>query len=379
MKILFVSLPSIHVVRWIENLKDTSHELYWFDVMDRGSLNTLEKVHQFTGWKKRKVPYIKGEYFLRKKMPVLYKMIQPFIEITPSEKLDAIIKEINPDMIHSFELHFCSYPILKTMNKFKNIKWIYSCWGSDFYNHLNIRKDLIAIKAVLFRVDFLLTDCERDYLLAIKFGFEGVFLGVLPGGGGYDLKKLKKYRYPIDKRNVILIKGYENNEGRAINVLKALELVEDKLEKFNIIVFSSRNKTREFVENNQNLKKRIKFIKQLNHFDILQLMGKSLIYIGNSKSDGMPNTLLEALVMGAFPIQTNPGNVTSEVIENKKNGFIINDSENIQEIKSLIVEAIEDYNLLDEAMKLNEIISENKLDYFLILDKINAIYNSSNN
>ena len=60
-------MPSVHVSRWIENLKDTNHELYWFDILDRGKLETLDSVQQFTGWKKRKVPYIKGEYFLSEK------------------------------------------------------------------------------------------------------------------------------------------------------------------------------------------------------------------------------------------------------------------------------------------------------------------------
>ena len=67
MKILFISMPSVHVIRWIENLKDTSHELFWFDVLDRGRLDTLESVTQFVEWKKRKVQPIKGEYFLSKK------------------------------------------------------------------------------------------------------------------------------------------------------------------------------------------------------------------------------------------------------------------------------------------------------------------------
>ena len=48
-------------------------------------------------------------------------------------KLEKIIREIQPDIIHSFEMQSCSYPILKTMNKFPNNKWLYSCWGSDLF------------------------------------------------------------------------------------------------------------------------------------------------------------------------------------------------------------------------------------------------------
>ena len=69
MKILFVSMPSIHAVRWIENLKESGHELYWFDITGKGKIQTLEEVTQITNWKKRKLPYIKGEYWLSKKFP----------------------------------------------------------------------------------------------------------------------------------------------------------------------------------------------------------------------------------------------------------------------------------------------------------------------
>ncbi len=69
-------------------------------------------------------------------------------------------------------------------------------------------------------------------------------------------------------------------------------------------------------------------------------MGKSLIYIGNSNSDGIPNTLLEAICMDVFPIQSNPGRVTEEVIVNGENGLLINDCEDVNEIMGKMKQAI---------------------------------------
>ena len=57
MKILFISMPSLHAVRWIENLKESDHELYWFDVLGKGGLSTEIALKQITDWKKRKLPY----------------------------------------------------------------------------------------------------------------------------------------------------------------------------------------------------------------------------------------------------------------------------------------------------------------------------------
>ena len=64
MKILLLSMHSIHATRWIENLKESGHELYWFDITGKGTIQTLEEVTQIANWKKRKFPYISVFNFL---------------------------------------------------------------------------------------------------------------------------------------------------------------------------------------------------------------------------------------------------------------------------------------------------------------------------
>ena len=373
MKILFVSMPSLHVIRWIENLKDTDYELYWFDVLGKGKLDTIGSVNQITNWKKRKIPYIKGEFWLRKKFPNFYSKIQYFLEITPNEQLETIIKEIKPNIIHSFEMQSCSYPILKTMNKFPNLKWIYFCWGNDLFYYLKINFHKSKINKVLQRVNYLLTDCERDHQLAIKNGFVGKYLGVIPGGTGFNLEVLKKLKQPVSQRNIILIKGYQHKFGRAINVIKAIQQANINLSLYTIVIFGAHDEVIAYVANN-NLPYQVYDRHGLSHQELLELMGKSLIYIGNNISDGMPNTLLEAIVMGAFPIQSNPGNVTSEIIQHKKNGLLIEDPDNVDVIQEQILFAINNPNIIYEASHINNTLAIQKLDYSFVQHKILNLY-----
>ncbi len=366
-------MPSIHSKRWIDNLVGTNHEIYWFDVLNRGKMEFNSNVNQIINWQKRKIPYVKGEHFLRKKLPKLYDFVSPLLQVTAVEKLEKIILEIKPDIIHSFEMQSCTYPIIKTMNKFPKIKWIYSCWGSDLYYYQNFKYHNSKIKTVLKRVDYLQTDCIRDIKIAKSLGFLGINLNVIPGGTGFDLKYAEKYRLPISERKIILVKGYQHKFGRAINVLTTLMDIKQQLQNYEVVVFGAHKMVIDFVKNN-NLTFKVYDRNELNHNQVIELMGKSLIYIGNSISDGMPNTLLEAITMGVFPIQSNPGNVSAEIIENGKNGFLINDSNNNEEIKKHIINAIEDKTLLSNANKINILIAKERLDYHINREKIIDIY-----
>ena len=377
-KILFISMPSVHVIRWIENLKDSSFELYWFDVLGRGRLETLDSVCQFPDWKKRKIATVKGEYFLSKKAPRIYEKIVPFLEVTANEALEKTILEIQPDVIHSFEMQSCSSRILKVMNKYPNVKWLYSCWGNDLYYYRQFSSHLKIIKKVLQRIDFLHTDCQRDFELAKELGFKGKFLGVIPGGTGYKINELEKYKLPIDERKVILVKGYENKFGRGLNVIKALEEIKLDASMYEIVVFGAHQTVIDYIENRK-LNYKLYSRHELNHIELMMLMGKSLVYIGNNISDGMPNTLLEAIVMGVFPIQSNPGGATAEIIIHKLNGLLIEDPENVDEIKSLISYFVE-YKVISKiAQNINFELSRDRLDYGMNKKKVLEMYLMMNN
>jgi len=377
MKILFISMPSVHVIRWIENLKDSSYELYWFDVLGRGKLDTLDAVHQFTDWKKRKVRPIKGEYFLSKNAPLLYEKIIPYFEITANEALEKIIKEIQPDIIHSFEMQSCSYPILKTMLNCPTIKWLYSCWGNDLYYYQRFPVHLKKNKQVLQRVDYLHTDCQRDYVLAQQLGFSGKHMGVIPSGTGYKLDELQSYKFPISERRILLVKGYEHQLGRGLNIVKALQTIQNQIQNYEVVVFGSHSKVIDYIQSNT-LDFTLFDRNGLSHQELMELMGKSLIYIGNSISDGMPNTLLEAVVMGAFPIQSNPGGATREIIEDGINGFLIEDPGDIMTIQHHILNTLSSPQLLKDAFDINFNLAQDRLDYEINRAKVISLYNSIN-
>ncbi|MDO5981666.1 glycosyltransferase [Flavivirga spongiicola] len=356
MKILLVSMNSIHFQRWTDQLKDSGHDLYWFHILDGGYSNKLPWVNQIVDWK-QKYPNLKGRIFIKKKFPRLYKKLSFLIENDVKKIFEEKLKEIKPDLVHSFVLYISCTPILKVMQKYYDLPWIYSSWGSDLYYFKEIPKYKQDILKVLSRINYLFADCKRDTSLARNLGFKGGFLGVYPGGGGFNYKESDAYIRPISERKTILIKGYQGRSGKAIEVLKALEAISNELKNYNIIVFGGDEEVANYIVG-QDLSKKLAVKTLLRkdflpHNKILELMGEALIYIGNSNSDGMPNTLLEAIAQGAFPIQSNPGGASAEVIEHHENGLLIEDCNSIEEIKNHVLTVIENSELLERAFGIN--------------------------
>ncbi|MCM4161395.1 glycosyltransferase family 4 protein [Antarcticibacterium flavum] len=347
-----VSMFANHFFNWTNQLKNSGHEVYWIDVFDNGSsVQNIDWVHQTVGWKRRfNFP---GRQTLKRSVPFLYKMMENLNERELADIVDKKIREIKPDVVQSFVLFSACAPILEVMRKYPNIKWIYSAWGNDLFYFQNEPDYLKDIKAVLPRINYMFADCHRDYEIAREYGFKGKFLGVFPGGGGYNFD-LEEDIIPLRDRKIILIKGYQKLFGECVKVLQALEGIEKELAGFQVIVFGADEVAMDYI-NKHNLGEKENYSIQNNigRAELMKLMGKSLIYIGNSISDGTPNTMLEAMIMGAFPIQSNPGGVTEEWITPGVNGLLIQDPQNVKEIRELILEALKDLDLLEKAVQYN--------------------------
>lgn len=350
MKILMVSMNSIHFRRWTSQLEDSGHEVFWFDALGaEGTIKELSWVTQKTDWRLR---IKKGRYWI-KKIPFLKRLNERPIE----KAFETYLKEVQPDVVNSFAIQIGVIPILNVMKQYRNIKWVGSTWGSDVYyfEELGIRKDQLcdAVK----HLHYLFTDCARDATILKEFGFEGVHLGVFPGNGGIEFSiPLANLKSPHE-RNRIFIKAYNDNIGQGEIIIKAIVDLPAHLFKDYVLVFLGTSD--EDIENlkaakNDELKMEI-YPRNIpiKNSQVLEILTDSYIYIGNSLSDGIPNLLLEAMGNGAFPIQSNPGGVTSEIIEDRKNGLLIEDQLDVENIKSLLTGALLDTKMVENCFEKN--------------------------
>jgi glycosyltransferase involved in cell wall biosynthesis len=362
MKILMVAIPNHHFFQWVNQLKESGYEVYWFDVTDGGKkVDRIDWVHQIKGWKlKYDFPF---RHFFKNKFPRIYKGIQKHNQRKIAAVFEKILKEIQPDMVHCFEMRLAGFPILEIMEQRPNLKFIYSSWGSDiyFFKELGVQEEQFS--RFLARVDYLITDCKRDYEIAKQNGFKNIFLGAYIGNGGLSIEE--KYIQAINERNVFIIKGYEDGVGKALKVIEAIELLPLQLFTYlQIIIYSADVSVKEKVENSsffKLLKVKIYIRGQfIANADLLEIMGKSKIHIANSISDGLPTSSIEAMGMGAFPIQSNPGKVSEEVITHGVNGFLIENPLDSTEIANWVEKALINEGLRVDAQKYNvDLVNKN--------------------
>lgn len=370
MRILIVSVFSNHLFNWVLQLKESGYDVHWFDLNDANTyVKRIDFVHQTVKWK-RIVEY-PGRYWVKNNIASLDTFIERFNNRKFLDVFQRKFEEIQPDVIQSFEMHSACVPILGIMNKHPKIKWIYSAWGNDLFYYQNEPEKLQGIKAVFNRLDYMFADCTRDFLIAEKHGFKGEYLGTFPGGGGYDLSYSDTMVRDFKDRDTILIKGYEHKFGRCNNVLDALLDIMDDIKGFNIVVFAATKEVLEKVKAPKFKKlKNLEVKKNIARGELLELMGRSLIYVGNSISDGMANTLLESIIMGSFPIQSNPGGASAEIINHGKNGFLIENPEDIKEIATLIKRALQNPKLLKSGITYNDTHIKPLLERKYIRDKV---------
>ena len=307
-------------------------------------------------------------------------MLQRFDYLKQPARLARVILDLQPDLIHSLEMQRCSYLTLasrKHLNGHPLPPWIYSSWGSDIFFFGRRPDHQPKIREVLSSCNYFIADCKRDVQLAKEFGLRGEVLGVFPATGGFDLTRLRQLGsgVPVSSRKVIAVKGYQNEDwgGRALNALEALRLSAAQLKDFKVVIFSANDEVK--TRANQIADEvgiEINILPPSPSDEIIKLMGRARVYIGIGLTDGSPISLLEAMIMGAFPIQADTVS-TAEWICDGENGFLV-PAEDPEIIANAIQRALTDDKLVERAAKLNSVIADQRLDQEVNRPQIVELY-----
>jgi glycosyltransferase involved in cell wall biosynthesis len=291
--------------------------------------------------------------------------------------LILIIRLLKPDIVQSLEIQHAGYFTMTVRKYFSSDfpKWIVTNWGSDIYLFGRFPEHAARIKSILETCDYYSAECHRDVELARKMGFKGVALTVFPNAGGFDLGQILELRADgrPSERRIILLKGYQHWAGRALVGIRALTRCADALNGYTLAIYAATPDVEisaKLFSQDTNIP--VEFIPPCSHEEMLRWYGRARIYIGLSISDAISTSLLEAIVMGAFPIQSNTACV-DEWLVHDKSGFTV-PPEDPDVIAEFIRRAVTDDALVDTASEINAVVARDRLNASKIKPQVVEMY-----
>jgi hypothetical protein len=224
--------------------------------------------------------------------------------------LKAAIKGFQPSVVHSLELQNAGYVTLRALStgKPKGLKLLVTNWGSDIFWFQRFPKHKAKLQKLMKLADIYSAECERDVVLAKNLGFTGHAMPVIPNAGGFSEADFAIPRLAPSERKTIALKGYHGWVGRAKVSLEAVREMSEELRGYKIIVYSGNKsvlKLAKQVSKQTGLEIKAFGKGAMSHKQVLEMFARSKIYVGLSESDGISTSMLEAMAMGAIPVQTS--------------------------------------------------------------------------
>jgi glycosyltransferase involved in cell wall biosynthesis len=178
---------------------------------------------------------------------------------------------------------------------------------------------------------------------------------------------------PTGSRRMIVLKGYQNWAGRALVGLEAIRYCADLLQDYTLIIYMASPEMLIAAELfSQDTKIPVQIVSSVPHDEMLRWYSRARIYIGLSISDGISTSLLEAMAMGTFPIQSCTA-CADEWIANGQSGFIV-PPEDPRAIAEALRQALTNDPLVNRAAEINAQTNAQRLDNSVIKPKVIKIY-----
>lgn len=348
-------LDSIHLVNWIRHHTSSELRILLFPSSPMRRLHPeLTEIIQSS--QVARIRVVPGAKLFA--LP-LWLADQIFADLFRASLLWTVIKLFKPQIVHANELQNAGYLTSRVFRVLRGEKPIFIAtnYGSDIFWFGRKPRHAKRLRELLSQVDRYAAECARDVQIARNLGFKGLVLPVRPNAGGFSKCELTRTLAPAENRSLIMVKGYHGWVGRARIAIDALELIADDIRQFEILIYSSNIRT---LTRASRLARRtglnITALGKgaLSHSEMLDRFSRAIVYVGLSLSDGISTSMLEAMAMGAIPVQTSTA-CCDEWFETT--GVAISNI-SAQEVAEGIGRAIELALTTDSALKNREIIRE---------------------
>jgi glycosyltransferase involved in cell wall biosynthesis len=288
-----------------------------------------------------------------------------------ARSLNKIIEETRPELLHALRI---PYEGMLTARADPQIPIITSVWGNDFTLHAPANPLMSHFtRKTVRRTDALIADCQRDIRLAYRWGFpDGRPSIVLPGGGGIQAEIFFPPKEPVTFPVVVNPRGlraYVRNDTffRAIPRV----LVQRPDARFTCPAMSGESQAERWVAE-LGIEETVTLLPRMKQEDLGDLFQRGMVVVSPSEHDGSPNSLLEAMACGCFPVA---GDIESirEWITDGENGLLV-DPADPEALAEAILRALGDENLRAKARSHNLRMVGERAEYGAVMEQAEAFY-----
>jgi glycosyltransferase involved in cell wall biosynthesis len=229
-----------------------------------------------------------------------------------SGKFKKIVEQIGPELIHALRIPFEGMLARSAPLKYP---LVISIWGNDLTLHANGSYRMgLNTQQTLVHADGLMSDTNRDIRLAKNWGFDNRRPSlVAPGCGGIDLEQIDRSRslspthllelIPPNRRLIVNPRGMRPGSLRNDVFFKAAGIVSTRQPDvcFLCPTMAGQPDAEQLVKSN-GLDQNVILLPSLDQPELWWLFTRAEAIISPGEHDGVPNSLLEALASGCYPV-----------------------------------------------------------------------------
>ncbi len=282
--------------------------------------------------------------------------------------LDILDRE-KPDIVHALRIPFEGMLARITP---AGIPFIVSIWGNDLTLHAHGSPLMgYETRQVLKRANGLMADANRDLDLAREWGLKSDVPGLcVPGGGGIDLPIMEEaieedIPLPVDLPHgdpvVINPRGFRPGSVRNDTFFRSIPLILEEIPETIFICagMAGQPEAMEWVDK-LDLSRSVRLLPFLKQDDLWRLFRRSTVSMSISQHDGTPNSLLEAMALGCFPVVGDIES-TRAWITDGENGRLIQ-PDDITGTAEAVIGALKNPEMVRSAARLNRQIITDRVD-----------------
>jgi len=282
-----------------------------------------------------------------------------------------IVSRVQPDLIHAMRI---PYEGMLAANAGLRIPLIVSTWGNDFTLHADSSPLMRHHTQWTMSVaDALHSDCQRDVRLAQKWGFDAAKPTlVIPGNGGIETNVFHPPAAPVTEPIIFNPRGFRAYV-RNDTFFKSIPLVLKEIPnaKFICASMAGQPEALNWLEK-LNIAESVQLLAPMPHEQIAEIYRSAQIVVSPATHDGTPNSLLEGMACGCFPIVGDLESISEWIIDTQ-NGLLI-DPASPAALADAIVRAIKNKDLRERAAGLNQEIIASRAEYARNMAKAEEFY-----